>query len=423
MLRSFRMGNHRSFRDEQELLLMPVYAKDREALPVAAVYGANASGKSNLLDGLEFMADAVRDSFSLWTPGGGVPRRPFKLDPTAEERPSVFVAEFVENGVRYTYGFEVDSDRVLAEWLYSYPHGRKRVVFDRSGDRIKAGKDAVDGAAKMEVLMEFLRPNVLFLSLAALSNVVVVLAPYRWLTEKLWFRSSGGTFDLAAELADFVDQNADLRPRLVELLRAADLGISDIEVGHIEPDYSDIPSEFRAFVKWRRDQRAGSATREERRRRVRLVHGVGRIFELADESAGTRSWLRLLPDVFRILRDGGVLIIDEIDESLHSLLTARLVALFNDAQTNVGNGQLIFTTHDATLLHPPLADEVLDRDQVWFVEKGENGASTLYPLSDFRPRREDNLERRYLAGQYGAVPNVYEELFARAVRGDGDGEA
>ncbi|PSL58062.1 putative AbiEii toxin of type IV toxin-antitoxin system [Saccharothrix carnea] len=117
-----------------------------------------------------------------------------------------------------------------------------------------------------------------------------------------------------------------------------------------------------------------------------------------------------------VLSEGGVLVVEEIDASLHSLLSARLIALFNDPDTNAGNGQLIFTTHDATLLHPPLADEVLDRDEVWFVEKGKDGASTLYPLSDFKPRREDNLERRYLAGQYGAVPHVGEENFISAVR-------
>ncbi|GAB2985927.1 AAA family ATPase [Saccharothrix stipae] len=449
MLRSFRVGNHRSFRAEQELLLMPVYAKDREALPVAAVYGANASGKSNLLDGLKFMADAVRDSFAQWSPGGGVPRRPFKLDPEAKDQPSVFVAEFVEDGVRYTYGFEVDDERVLSEWLYSYPEKRKRVLFDRSGDQIKFGRAVAEGTTKAEVLEELLRPNSLFLSLAAQTNIVHLIPPRRWFVERLRFRENRAPVDLAVEIDDFIGEQPELHESLIDLLRAADFGIRDISVsrrvaakvtvddGTIFDGVVELPSvvsgtgssaesgESVASVGPVRQMTVKYSAQAwaDAERRIRLVHGRGEFFELDEESAGTRSWLGLLPDVLRILRHGGLLVIDEIDESLHSLLTARLIALFNDPQANVGSGQLIFTTHDATLLHPPLADEVLLRDEIWFVGKGRTGASTLYPLSDFKPRSEDNLERRYLAGQYGGVPTVYEELFADAVRSGGDGEA
>lgn len=467
MLRSFRLGNHRSFRDEQELLLIPVYAKERSVLPVAAIYGANASGKSNLLDGLKFMADAVRDSFSQWRPEGGVPRRPFKLDPVAGEKPSVFVVELVQEGVRYTYGFEVDDQQIVAEWLYSYPEKRKRVLFERSGSHIKFGKVVADSSAKVEVLESLLRPNALFLSLAAQSNVAVLMPVYRWFVDRLVFRTVDHVVaDLETRVVQFLSADPSMQSRVVEFLRAADLGISDMSV-HVEPDelrgldlrkaeadaaqaraslraaeadLERVESEIEQSGKKyelivERDRhrvdvleastRFGVAHRKilevreayDRARKVRLAHGAGEGFRLDEESAGTLSWLSFLPTVLTVLRDGGVLIIDEIDASLHSLLSARLVALFNDPETNSAEGQLIFTTHDSTLLHPPLADRVLDRDEVWFVEKGRAGASVLYPLTDFKPRQEDNLERRYLAGQYGAVPEVYEELFARAVRG------
>lgn len=469
------MGNHRSFRDEQELLLMPVYAKDRDVLPVAAVYGANASGKSNLLDGLKFMADAVRDSFAQWRPDGGVPRRPFKLDPAAKERPSVFVAEFVEDGVRYTYGFEVDDDRVLSEWLYSYPEKRKRVLFERSSVQLKFGRAVVDALGKMEVLEGFLRPNSLFLSLAAQSNVAALLPAYRWFTGKLNFRLDDDLSGVEEGVSEFLRVREDLKGDLLDLLRAADFGISavvqessympsagvlqdiEFEQRHLGAaivelrerlaastrDLVELSGDTREAAVRRRSQiqaqiaDAENANLDLRRRfrdvlhrqmsagrvRIRIFHeGGSQPFDLFDESAGTRSWLALIPAVLLVLREGGVLVIDEIDASLHSLLTARLVALFNDPVTNLARGQLIFTTHDATLLHPPLADEVLDRDEVWFVEKDESGASTLYPLSDFKPRRDDNLERRYLAGQYGAVPRVYEEHFVKAVHGDADDE-
>lgn len=475
MLRSFRLGNHRSFRDEQELLLMPVYAKDREVLPVAAVYGANASGKSNLLDGLRFMADAVRDSFGQWRPGGGVPRRPFKLDPLAVEQPSVFVVEVVHDRVRYTYGFEVDDEKVISEWLYGYPEKRKRVFFERSGDQLRFGAAVARASAKLEVLVGLLRPNALFLSLAAQSNISALLPVYRWFTERLVFRFSvDAATEVENRVADFLFANPDSRERLVELLNAADLGISDLTVGAepgmgvtetirdaekstakarsslrlAEANLSEVESEIErvgsgdglsarrrtarkqvevAALDYRHAYEAlqtALAAAEQVRRQVRVEHGTsGRPFRLEEESAGTLSWLSLLPTALEVLQRGGVLVVDEIDASLHSLLSARLVALFNDRDVNAADGQLIFTTHDATLLHPPLADEVLDRDEIWFVEKGRSGETVLYPLSDFKPRREDNLERRYLAGQYGAVPQVYGESFAGAVKGRADDEA
>lgn len=393
MLRSFRLGNHRSFRDEHELLLMPAYTKDREILPVAAVYGANASGKSNLLTGLRFMATAVRDSFASWNPGLGVPRRRFALDDD-EDSPSVFVVELVLDGVRYTYGFAVNDFEVLEEWLYAYPEGRKRVVFERGFHGVKFGSTVGD-KPKLELLSNLLRRNALFLSLAAQSDIAPVLPVRTWFLEALRFRLGDCVHVDEAGIVDFLDANKADHDTVVDLVRAADLGISRL---------------FTVSV----DGVDGSKLR-----RLRVEHGVGKwLFPLTDESAGTQSWLGLLPTALTVLRDGGTLVIDEIDASLHPLLAARLIGLFHDAEVNSAQAQLIFTTHDATLLHPPLGEEILARDEIWFVEKDRNsGASTLYPLTDFKPRSEDNLERRYLAGRYGAVPDLSEETFSEAVRG------
>lgn len=393
MLRSFRLGNYRSFRDEQELLLMPAYSKDREVLPVAAVYGANASGKSNLLTGLRFMASAVRDSFASWNPGLGVPRRRFALDDD-EESPSVFVVELVLQDVRYTYGFEVNDFEVLEEWLYAYPEGRKRVVFERSLQNVRFGSTVGD-KPKLELLSNLLRRNALFLSLAAQSDIAPVLPVWTWFLEALHFRLGDCVQVDEAGIVDFLDASKSDHDTVVDLVRAADFGISRLfTVSAHDVDGSKL-------------------------RRLRVEHGVGKwLLPLTDESEGTQSWLGLLPTALTVLRRGGTLVIDEIDASLHPLLAARLVGLFHDVEVNCAQAQLIFTTHDATLLHPPLGEEVLARDEVWFVEKDPNsGVSTLYPLTDFKPRSEDNLERRYLAGRYGAVPDLSEETFSEAVRG------
>lgn len=423
MLRSFRLGNHRSFRAEHELLLMPAYSKDRDVLPVAAIYGANASGKSNLLDGLRYMADAVRDSFAVWTPDGGVPRRPFKLD-DSPGRPSVYVVELIEAGVRYTYGFEVDDHRIREEWLYSYPEKRKRVLFERSGDKIKLGAAVADGGATGEVLKALLRPNSLFLSLGAQSGLDAVLPVQRWFVNKFVFRSEvRPSFDHAA-IGRFLASSDGLADQLVSLLKIADLGITGIECDRIPiPDDDELAEMARHVNLEMPIDRVRSILETALRSRdhVRLTHGPrNSAFDIAEESAGTRSWLMLLPTVLRMLRDGGMLAIDEIDASLHPRVTAALVGLFRSTEANAGGAQLVFTTHDASLLSPVLGDEVLTREDVWFVDKDSDGASDLYPLTDFKPRKEgENLERRYLGGSYGAVPDVQAENFVSALlRGD-----
>ncbi|MGZ3143107.1 AAA family ATPase [Lentzea chajnantorensis] len=426
MLRSFRLGNHRSFRDERELLLMPAYSKDRDVLPVAAIYGANASGKSNLLDGLKFMSDAVRHSFASWPEERGVPRQPFKLGGSVD-RPSVYVVELIESGIRYTYGFELDDERVREEWLYSYPEKRKRLVFERIGGEIKFGTSIAEGAAKAEVLRELLRPNSLFLSLGVALSLEAVLPVHRWFTGKLVFRNEAHARFNHSVIWRFLQSNAKLADQLVSLLRIADLGITGIEYNRAhqaDEDHAvaelargmdaDLPAdrlrELAQFLLGRDE-------------RVQLTHGTDSSpFDIDEESAGTLSWLMMLPAVLLTLRDSGTLIIDEIDASLHPRLTAALVGLFRDSEANQNGAQLVFTTHDASLLSPVLGDEVLTREDVWFVDKDSEGVSDLYPLTDFKPRKEgENLERRYLGGSYGAVPDVQAETFVSAVLRGVDG--
>ncbi|SER13547.1 AAA family ATPase [Lentzea albida] len=398
MLRSFRLGNHRSFRDEQELLLMPAYSKDREVLPVAAIYGANASGKSNLLDGLDFMRRAVRDSFAAWRPEAGVPRRAFAF--ADEERPSVFVVELVLDDVRYTYGFEVDDRNVREEWLYSYPASRKRVLFERDGNGLRFGS-TVEDRPRLEVLGSLLRPNALFLSLAAQSSSALVQPVWGWFTEGLRFRVEVNAPVNEDAITDFLIANRADHRRIVDLVRVADLGISSLHLLEVARHDGSI------------------------RHDLFLAHGSAEVvLPFSDESAGTRSWLELLPTALTVLRTGGTLVIDEIDASLHPRLTAALVGLFRDPEANSREAQLLFTTHDASLLSPVLGDEVLTREDVWFVNKGDDGASELYALTDFKPRREgENLERRYLGGSYGAVPDVQAEALVSAVLRGVDGQA
>ncbi|MCX5200267.1 ATP-binding protein [Streptomyces sp. NBC_00237] len=431
MLLNFRVANHRSLREEQSLGLSPVYEADRpegtewDAVPVAALFGANASGKSNVVDALRFMARMVVSSHRDAEPDGGVDRHPFALEAEASGDPSWFVVDLVLDGVRHTYGFSVDAERVLDEWLYSYPKGRRAKVFHRSEGEISYG----DGAARRELdlIKSITAPNVLFLSVAARSEQAVVQPVYRWFQQAVLFRSGGSRrrYGVSPSTLRLLDDPRHSRA-VVALLRAADLGIENAGVEWGEADEGLSPDWYRitrpvtgeaprASTAAKYTSGAAQVWIEQRGR-----HGPVKLY-LRDQSEGTQVLLDYAGPVLSTLEGGGLLVVDEVDASLHPRLTAHLIRLFQNPASNPRGAQLLLTTHDASLLGRSGGEDVLGRDQVWFVEKGEFGETTLFPLSDFKPRQEENRERRYLGGSYGAVPYLTDERFAEAVAAREDG--
>ncbi|MGH3824140.1 MAG: AAA family ATPase [Pseudonocardiaceae bacterium] len=424
MLRSFRLANHRSFRDEQELLLMPSYDNDRDVVLLAAVFGANASGKSNLVDGLRLMWNLVR-GWGRREPDSGIPRRPFRLERESLLKPSRFEIELVLEGVRYIYGFAVDDERVISERLHSYPHRRPRLLFERDGDSIDFGS-TVTQRTRAEVIEDLLTEDTLFLAAASRLKLDQYRPVIEWFRRSLRFVRPGRLFRSDGErLTRFLEQSDSGRARFVELARAADVGISGVAVEYVDDPVAaaeaDAVQEMAAQLETRiagvdvegldalaeqlrRAQTQAAFFRERSHRAKLLVKHGGIGFELPDESEGTQVWLHLIPEIIASLDSGHTLVIDESGTSLHPLLVRKLVGLFREPSTNVNNAQLLFTTHDALLLAPVAGEPGLDRDQVWFVEKHLDGASELYPLTDFKPRNEHNLARRYLGGAYGAVP-------------------
>jgi len=439
MLRSFRVENHKSIKGEAELLLMPVYDKSRPVVPVTAIFGANAAGKSNVLDALRWMRDAVLNSFRLWEPERGVPRLPFKLDPAAREAPSLFAVDLLLDGVRYMYGFTVDDDRVTEEWLYTYPHNRRRTVFVRSQEGWEFGSTVP--RAKLEQVVDLTPRNALLLTTAARTEVPDVAPVFRWFQQSLAFTDPSSSWREA-----FKQQlEGPDRAVLIELVRAADLGIRNItvdsgdqeqlsqsiidavpRVGELRRHPNDAahnlndaahedPSGQWITLVSRARELLRLAAQTPHDRELLFLHGESQVpLTEKEQSYGTLAWLRVLTQTMTALRAGSVLCVDEIDSSLHPRLTARLIELFRHPETNPRRAQLIFTTHDATLLGTSFGEDILERDEVWFVEKGADGATRLFPLSDFRPRKEDNRERRYLGGSYGAVPDVSEYEFRMA---------
>jgi hypothetical protein len=405
MLIRFRVANHRSIRDEHELSLIATEfdegtgretglkyrGREVSAQPVLGVFGANASGKSNLLSGFQLMRDAVMNSFADWAKAPEtVPRQPFKLDSASREATSLFEADLVlgQDPVRYTYGFELSDERVEAEWLHAYPHGRRNVWFDREADRPEpeGGEFTFRGEGfkgEREPLVRLTRPNALFLSVGAALNDPQLSAVHRWF-RNMFSVTSGRDFSARANWTKLLLTNPDraenYHQRIVRLLQSADLGVTRLDT---DPETSEIRL-------WHRTPDGGETPLD---------------FSM-EESLGTHAWFAFLGPMLSVLDQGSVLLVDELDSSLHPALAAEVVRVFQDRASNPRNAQIIFTTHDATLLGNEVLDRPLKRDQVWITTKKRSGETELYPLTEAKPRKEENLERGYLRGRYGGVPRV-----------------
>ncbi|MFG1999072.1 ATP/GTP-binding protein [Spirillospora sp. NPDC048911] len=408
MLLSFRAANHRSLRDEQQLLLTPAYEPAApadtpwEALTVAGIFGPNASGKSNVIDALQYMADMVHGSFRESEPGGGVERHPFALDPGLSEEPSTFVVDVELDKIRYTYGFALDDVRIIEEWMYSYPNKRKRTIFHRKGDDYTYGEHSPEGLRQVEQLTE---PNVLFLSVAVRSKQDILRPVYAWFSN---IRYLSPQRPYRHRVIDDFMSPSELK-RLSTLLRAADTGIEALEL------IDETEEEFTARIA--NYPKTLERTPPRRKRLVFRHRGAAGDVMLRprDQSLGTQTLYGLSVPAFSALDKGTLLVVDELDSSLHPFLTAQLIGLFRDPATNPRGAQLIFTSHDVSLLGRIQGQGILQRDHVWFTEKDDSGATELFPLSEFKPRKDENRERRYLAGRYGAVPVINDELFVAAI--------
>lgn len=414
MLIRFRVANHRSLRDEQELSLeaapisdsvdplIPFGSREGGVLRSAVIYGANASGKSNVVHALSFMTGAVQHSQSSWDPEGGIPREPFCLDAVMRDEPSFFAVDLILDGVRYEYGFVVNSERVLEEWVYAYPKGHKQQWFIRDANEEREFKFGRSFGGENQAIAALTRPNSLFLSAAAQNNHELLRPLYHWFARQLRIADSEEKDRLWMQTVQLLKRD-EYRDAIVDLLRSSDVGISGIDLADevlpelsvrlLQTMFADDPEKLKALAQ------------DPKIPRIHLLHtsGDGAIpIPFTSESRGTRALFGLAGTVVRGLKNGGVLFVDELEASLHPVLALALVELFNKPSTNPKNAQLVFTTHDTNLLDTRL----LRRDQIWFTEKDKMGATRLYPLTEFRARKQENLERGYLQGRYGAVPFI-----------------
>jgi AAA15 family ATPase/GTPase len=426
VLLAFRAQNVRSFRDEIELSLVSTRLAEEDVvrlvawreggrpvgvLPVAGVFGANASGKSNVVKAMDDMRGHVLHSFRTGSPTGGIPRRPFLLDLAAKREPSRFEVDLVLEGVRHEYGFVLDDDQVLEEWAYRYPHGKAVRLFHRRGIRVELG--SVE-RAKSRAVGELLRPNALFLSTAASANHPVLLPIYAWFTRNLRLAEASSREFRQALTTQLLDDDTR-RGQVLSLLRAADLGITGAKKYQLDPVMKErLQRAVRILAGQEGEADSAAEGPAFDQLGVRLTHrGAAGDIELdsQDESLGTLVWFGLVGPIVEALADGAVLLADELDASLHPALVAEIIRMFQDPKSNPRRAQLVFNSHDATILGDATSARLIGRDQVWFAEKRPDGGTRLYPLSDLDPRKEESIGRRYLAGRYGATPILSHQEF------------
>ena len=435
MLLRFGVANHRSIRDYQELLLtaskrlgrerltMPVPTLTESAVPVTALYGPNAAGKSNLIDAAYTARRMILDSHAGFGASETIPRAPFQLDRGSREKPTRFDFTFTVNSraaadpataeAVYEYGFEHKATEFGREWLYRTVRLKRRstqMLFERT---TRDGQVHVDFGNRLRgenrTIANLTRRNSLFLSAAAQNNHPQLSELYRYF-DTGWQARLAGEPVKDTQLAKRL-RSIERRDRFMELVRQADIGIDEMETGEPPSDEEreeviDGIAEFASDSLLGFCDEAGKGTNElfKKPSALRFVrpsgNGVSVALDHELESRGTMALVALLVPALQTLSAGGVMVVDELESSLHPKLVQAFVSLFTRRSSNPHGAQLIFSTHDVALLGSGL----LQQDGIWLVDKTDEGASRFAPLTDFRLRKHDNIEKAYRQGRFGAVP-------------------
>ncbi|MDB5599436.1 MAG: ATP-binding protein [Xanthobacteraceae bacterium] len=382
---------------------MSVPGVKERILPFTTIYGANASGKTNLLRAFAFFREAILKSHRVSTPTGAIPRKAFALDEVSPRSPSRFDCDFIVSGVRYHYGFSATDNEFEEEWLYAFPKGSRQTLFnrDRSHKKINFGKNL---RGKNTTIASLVRPNSLFLSAAAQNGHEQLLPIYNYFENK-WHGMVSAKVDLR-QLALLIAAHG-IDDRLLSFLKHADIGINSARI-----EDQQVPAEVEKLVERFQHVISEEFSSSENlrleyykeRKNIALGHqtasGEDWFLNLGSESRGTLRLLNLIFPILQVIDNGGVLFVDEIDSSLHTLLSMKLLEVFGEKKSNPCGAQLVVTTHDTNLL----CSGRVRRDQIWFCEKSKIGATHVYPLTDIQTRNTDNLEKGYLEGRFGAVP-------------------
>ena len=448
MLLQFSVENYLSFRNEVVLNMMPAKSqllrnhileddagKKTSCLPLAIVYGPNASGKTNLVNALDFVKNLVTNGTKSHDPTGTTG---FRLDATIEHAPSRFEVVFRHAGVVYTYGFLLDSKVVHEEWLFAYYTSQESKVFER---KTQDGEVIIEDGARLasnkkeNQFIEFIgkgtRPNQLFLKEAEEKNVALLEPVSHWFREHLIIIRPQARY---RGLVRQVHEDTGFADYLSEFLSKADTGIDSVRTESSEFDSDTntdensqkslkinikdiLPDHIAKLLLANATPNTPDALEivpKEDGSRVQLINlmtshkrndGSEIDFELAVESDGTRRLMNLAPMLPEMREHERVFVVDEIDRSLHTLLSRKLIEVFlNEITGGIIRGQCIFTTHDTRLLDR----KILRKDEIWFTEKDSAGATQLTSLAEYRVSDGLNYENGYLHGRFGAIPDLHD---------------
>ncbi|MEO0926272.1 MAG: ATP-binding protein [Cyanobacteria bacterium J06643_13] len=393
--------------DENTLDKNNIFAVDEELslLKSAAVYGANASGKSNLIKAFGFMRWFVLNSSSHTQITDEINVSRFRLSTETINQPSFFEIVFILNKKIYRYGFELNKKQILSEWLYYTSNVQENRYFEREKQNITVLTRFYEG----KFLESKTRPNALFLSVAAQFNGKV--------SEQilLWFKTVGVLSGINSNIDDLhtlrLMQNNEYKEDILALIRKLDLGINDIVIHKTSISLEDFPT----AILEKMAQKDGKTITD-----IETLSGVdiktvhcrydsdgnfiaNEEFDLdRDESEGTKKLFAFAAPILQTLKEGRILFVDELDARLHPLITKTIVELFNSTETNPNNAQLIFTIHDTNLL----TKDLFRKDQIWFTEKDRYEATDLYSLVEYELTSDAMYEGDYIEGRYGAIPFI-----------------
>ena len=391
-------------RDEGGYLLIPSTTKEK-VLPITAVYGANGSGKTNLLSALKLLVAGIRVSATRGFAESSITK--FRLDEMFGEEPSSFDIDFIFQDVHYHYGYSIHNDEVISEWLYSFSYKNRKsrkVLFHR--DSLDTESEFYFGAGlkgKNKSISEITDKASLFISVAAKSKHVQLKKIWDYFKDNYKFRFYD---ELSENNVGSKINKYGVGKKVSEFLSLIDIGASKVEVTEVEIDKDRI--EFRDSLMGLLKKSAGdeefAITFPKTEFNINIIreleNGNKHSFRYDEESSGTTALISLLPSIFNVLSKGGVYVVDELESSLHTLLALKVLDLFKSPTTNPNNAQLIFTTHEIQLLNY----EGIRRDEIWLTEKARNGSTHIAPLSDYSIDKRSNLINGYLAGRFGAIP-------------------
>ncbi|WP_053955424.1 AAA family ATPase [Inediibacterium massiliense] len=399
MLIQFNFKNFKGFRDEVSLDMTATSLKEHpynlidtnkkeSFLKVTAIYGANGSGKSSVIQAFEFMRKWVLTSFKRESEKKGIPIKRFAFDNVSRKKTAEFEVFFRCKSNEYQYGFTVDDKKIHEEWLYKRDFTSKNkydTLFERIGDKIECSNKLKSA----ENLVELVEESTLFLSIIASAKIMYAKEVFKWFldTDIIDFGDIGLEMFLTRMLPPYIEEEEYLEG-MKAFLKAVDINIDGIRVEKKEIS-DEERDEYKIFSK-------------------HLSQDKKTIYEIpfTEESSGTQKMFALYNFIISTIKNGNTLIVDELDAKLHPLLLRYVINMFHNDEINKKGAQLIYTTHD----NYTLTREIFRRDQVWFVEKNEEAVSDLYSLAELKledntkVRNDATYNKQYLLGRYGAVP-------------------